>query len=342
MIQAGHGARHEVRELGACDHDRLLALSRTSSTGSERFRVDRAPDFFALGAALGETRYHGVFAEGALVACLAVSEQQRFVAGEVRRVAYVHDVRVAPRMAGRGLLSGLIRALSELYRARFPWVFNTVLGDNPHARAVRAAGARFGAEHLLGESLHVGLPVVRGGRVRYAEVESVPAPVAWHRYLQLSQKRDFAPADRARFMAEPGECLVLRSSERVLAVAKWLDQSRARRIVSSRALELPERLVSSLFALRGAAPLAGKEETLRVAYLSHFAGELAPRRAAEAFADHMARSQPGQHSHVFFGATPAAAAEMRGLGVVQLRSTSFGYGAVPPGLALDFRELSWI
>jgi hypothetical protein len=342
MMTANVATDHEVRELGAADHDRLLALSRTSSTGSERFRVERAPDFFALGAALGHTRYHGVLVDGALVACLAVSEQRRFIAGSPRNVAYVHDVRVLPRWAGRGVLRGLGRVLAYAYRPHFPWFFCTVLGDNPYARAVRAAGAHFGAEQLLGECVHVGLPVVRGQRPGGHHVQRVPAPVAWHHYERLAQRRDFAPADRARFIAEAGECLVLHAGERVVAVAKWLDQSHARRIVASRALDLPERLVSALFTLRGAAPLAGREETLRIAYLSHFASELAPRPAAAAFADFSARAHPGRHSHVFLGVEPTEAHGLQGLGVVTLRSSSFAFGAAPPGLALGFRELSWI
>jgi predicted GNAT superfamily acetyltransferase len=332
----------EVRELGPADHAALVALSRTSSTGSELFRVDRSRDFFALGELLGQTRYHGVLEAGALIACLAVSEQLRFVGGASQAVAYVHDVRVDPRHAGRGVLRRLVQALSEAYRPRFAWLFCTVLGDNPHAAAVRAAGARFGAERLLGETLHVGIPVQRSRAASGLTVERASRVEAWTHYERLARSRDLAPADAARFAREPGECLVLQAGGRVLSVAKCVEQSRARRLVATRALGLPARLLSALLARRGAARLADRGEELRIAYLSHLAGEVDAHEAARAFASFVARAAPGRHSHVFFGVAPHERRRSSRLGVVQLASRTYGYGALPASLSLGFRELSWI
>jgi hypothetical protein len=44
-----------VRALAVGDNEALLALARRRTTGREDFRVDRAPDFFALGRRFGDT-----------------------------------------------------------------------------------------------------------------------------------------------------------------------------------------------------------------------------------------------------------------------------------------------
>lgn len=332
----------EIRELCERDHDALAELALSSNTGSEHFRVDRSRDYFALGHALGDTRFYGLFEESKLIGSLAVSEQLRFVARKVERVAYIHDVRVSPQRTGRGAFGEFVRELARRHAQEFRWVFCSVLDENPHAPAIRKVGARFGTERMLGRCAHVGLPVVNARVPGDLEVSSIPASEAWSHYVRLAAGLDMAPADEARFVAGPAECLAVLKGGQVIAVAKWLDQSRERRILSTRDRSLPETLLSAWLVARGGAPLAKRDEALPIAYLSHFAADSADPSVARALASFMARVSPNRHSHVFLGVAPERARHYRGLGVVHLTSTTFGYGSVPPQLRLAFRELSWI
>jgi len=339
--QAQTRGPREIRQLGERDHDALAALALSSSTGSAHFRVDRSKDYFALGHALGDTRFYGLFEESKLIGSLAVSEQLRFVARKAERVAYIHDVRVSPHRAGRGAFSEFVKELARRHAEEFRWVFCTVLDENPHAPAIRKVGARFGAERVLGHCVHVGLPAV-SVRVSGLDVGHIPASEAWCHYVRLAAGLDMAPADEARFMADSAECLAVLKGGQVIAVAKWLDQSRVRRIISARDRSLPETLLSAWLVAQGGAALAKRDEALPIAYLAHFATSSADPSIARALAAFTARTSPHRHSHVFLGVAPGAARAYRGLGVVHLTSTTFGYGSVPPRLQLAFRELSWI
>jgi len=341
-LQAVTRRPREIRELAERDHDALAELALSSSTGSERFRVDRSDDYFALGHALGDTRFYGLFEDSTLIGSLAVSEQLRFVAKKAERVAYIHDVRVSPERTGRGAFSEFVRELVRRHAQEFRWVFCSVLDENPHAAAIRKVGARFGAERVLGHCLHVGLPVVNARVPGGLDVSRIPASEAWSHYLRLASGLDMAPADEARFMTGAAECLAVLKAGQVIAVAKWLDQSRERRIISARDRSLPETVLSTWLVARGGAPLAKRDEVLPIAYLSHFAGDSTDPGVARALASCMARISPRRHSHVFLGVAPELVRAYRGLGVVHLTSTTFGYGHVPPQLQLAFRELSWI
>lgn len=312
----------QVRELTESDHDALVALAQTSTTGTEKFRVDRSRDYFALGRALGETTYQGLFHDGRLVGCLALSEQVRFLSGSPQHVAYVHDVRVHPDCAGRGLFSHFVRDLARAHTGRFAWIFCSILDDNPFGSVVRRTGAMFGTETFLGRCAHVGLPVAHHEGRSSVHVAQVPRDEAWAMYRRLAAPLDMAPADEARFMTMRGEHLAAFQGKELLGCAVWIDQSRERRIL-----------------------VAGDDATLHelpIAYLSHFVTTRFDVTIAQSMASFMAETFPGRHSHIFFGVDPYYARQYAQIGSVHLTSSTFAYGAAPSHLTPHVWELSWI
>lgn len=150
---AARGSRHEST---------LLALAARTSTGSERFRVDRSGDYFALGRQLADDDAghvsFGAWQGDALVGTAAVAQQARIVDGAPTTVHYVHDLRVRPEARRRGVAAALLRAVGEAGgpNARF---CATVLDDNTHAPQAFARAAIGREPHQLGQTLHVGLPL---------------------------------------------------------------------------------------------------------------------------------------------------------------------------------------
>lgn len=181
-----------VRALDAADNEALLALGRRRTTGRQEFRVDRAPDFFALGRRFGDTTVYGAFRGGALVGSMSVSKQRRFVCGMEVLARYVHDLRTDPD-ADKCALLGLARDVLQTELRSSSWAFATVLSGNPvEAGLVSVMRRMFGCVRPIGTVAHVALA---SGRASALDVAEVDAETGVSLYARWAPRRCFAPAD---------------------------------------------------------------------------------------------------------------------------------------------------
>ena len=118
----------------------LLELATACDTGSDAFRVDRSPEFFALSRALGDSTYYGAFRGDRLVGCFGVTLQKRFLGGDVRDFHYLHDVRVHPEHRGSGIYRCLLGCVFEDAGRRAGWAFATILDSNSRTDLLRGCG----------------------------------------------------------------------------------------------------------------------------------------------------------------------------------------------------------
>ncbi len=313
------------------DHnDAALALADTRTTGGS-YKVDRTPDYFALGERLGRTTTYGAFAGRRLVGSLAVSIQTRFVGGRPAEVPYVHDARVHPEWAGRGVFARLRAAAIEDHLPVCGWGIATMLETNDHDHIVRGTSPRRPGLRVLGHTAHVGFrvrprpaPPAMPGPAAPARVSSAAAaapavvrldPVAaWDRYAALAVQCDFAPADGERFLALDGPCLGVRVAGRLVAVCRIEDQSACRRI-----------------------RFAG--EPVDVGYLSYYAS-VDGIRYDRVLVDWVARHRAGRFAYLFAGMSRADA-DAPG-GDLSFGSTTWIFGPDAPDRRLEHHELSLI
>lgn len=254
----------------------LALLSRTAEApdrARDLFRVDRTPDFFALGRALGETRHYGAFDGGRCVGTLAVSAQRRFLGGQALSLPYVHDVRVDPACRGTRVFARLIEeALQDRPSPASgpPHFFATFLDDGKVAASLPGSLGRRFAMRALGRTRHRGLALFSKRRVDVSPVRALGAEEAWTHYLRLARSCDFAPADEETARAQEGVWWGVMREGEIGAVAKVVDEARVRRFVA-RGPVRGRALVNLLARWRGVPGLPAAGEPARVGYLSHLA-----------------------------------------------------------------------
>jgi hypothetical protein len=331
-----------TRALSRADHAQLLGLSAACDTGSRLFRVDRAPDFFAFGDMLGDTRYHGITHEGALVGCVAVTLQRRFVAGEARGVAYLHDLRVHPAHRVGRVAARLLHDAFQAQRASLTWAFATLLDSNPHQAAiVRLAARHFGQTRLLGRTVHLGLPLLRlGRRSRGLRVEELPEADWETLYLGLAAQRELASAEPSHWRKLDGKYLAAFRGGKLCALSKAVAGDEARRIIVEDTAAFGTRFQRALLAcmLRARLPKAGQR--LSHGYLAFQVGERTDETRA-AFCAHLRCCPQTPWCWVFAGdAAPTTPATPQ-LGVC-FSSSTYAFGDVPSQLNLQAHELTLI
>lgn len=286
-----------VRALGPGDNDallRLLAATPPVNGGRRpRFEVSRSPDFFALPGRSGGSEHLGVFHRGELAGCLGLTTQRRFLRGQPQDLLYVNDLRVHPRHAGSRALWRLIEharaATSGRDAGSAGWAFATVLDENTRANGLLSAPRRLWPQvRPLGRTVHLGVPMFLrqpGDPGRTAELS---AEEAWSGYLRLAAGRDFAPADRARFLAPGGLFLGLRQGGELTAVCKVVDEAPARRFLLG--APLPARLPLALLCRwRGCPRPPRPGEALPLGYLAYLARSAGEQDATDLLA-HLARA----------------------------------------------------
>lgn len=331
-----------TRVLSRADHDELLRLSAACDTGSSLFRVERAPDFFAFGDILGQTRYHGVFHEGALVGCIALTAQRRFIAREIRRVAYLHDLRVHPAHRVARVASQLLDNAFEAEGKSERWAFATLLDSNPHqASIVRYAERHFGRARPLGRTAHVGLPLLRFGARRSAlRVEELSEKEWEESYFERAERRDLASAEPSHWRRLEGRYLAVFRGLDLCALCKAVTSAEARNIVLSAPATVGERVQRALLDCALAVPLPDSGRRLSHGYLAFHVGE-SGADVVTAFHSYIARARELRWSWVFRGDSAAAIHPRHAFGI-RFTSSTFGFGDVPPHLHLQAHELTLI
>ncbi len=330
-----------MRRLDDADNDALLALASTSSTGSDAFRVERSPDFFALGRFLGDPTYLGVFEGETLAGCIGLTRQPRFFEGDVVDMVYVHDLRVDPRFRATGAIVPLLEAAADEHRGG--WTFATVLAGSPHRPSFERRLRRFaGPVSPLGRTVHLGCPLFAAPRpLDGAEVGELPAVEGAATYLRLARDRCLAPAAIERVLAVEGPWLGVAVCGRVMAVAKLVDQSPVRRIVAGPGGGLGA-VLRFASRVRGCPPFPRRGEALEVGYLALYAAEDERAYDLSLFA-HLGRTARARHTYVFRGMDEREAAR-RPLGRLGIRfaSTTYALGRWAEGASLDYHELTLI
>jgi hypothetical protein len=334
--------RPTVRELGTEHGAALLALSGRSTTGSEAFRVDRAPDFFAFGRMLGSTRYFGVFQGGVLCGSIGVSTHRRYVEGQATPVSYVHDLRVDPSQRSPRLSSILLDHAFEAYRASLAWCFATILDSNPHGRfIVRAAERHFRRSRALGHTAHLGRPLFRLRGLAsspYRVREATEREWETH-YTALARATDFASAEPSHWRGRPGIHLIAYRGSELCAVAKAMSETGERRIVlGSSALD--SRLARALSARFLRAPLPAPGEVLPHGHLA-FLIQRPGVEAFDAFRHFLCKRADARWCFVFAGVAAEKAATDRWFGI-RFTSTTYAFGNAPSELRMQAHELTLV
>lgn len=337
----GDGLSFALRRLGPGDNAALLALAATSNTGSEAFRVDRAPDFFAFGRFIGEPAYVGAFDRERLVGCVGLTEQRRYLDGTPTEFTYAHDLRVHPSYHTTRVIVALLDAAASACEGRR--AFATVLDGNPHQASFERRLGRFvGEPRVLGRTVHLGAPVLAPPRpVAGTTVRPLATEEAMGAYRRLASTRVFAPAGLETFERVEGAFLGVVRDGRIVAVSKLLDQSRERRIVA----EEPGWAVAfmrMLARMRGGAPMPRKGEELRVGYLALYAAEDDAHYDASMIA-YVRAIEPRRFAYVFRGMSEMEAASRR-FGPLSLRlsSTTYAFGRWAEGVTLGYHELALV
>lgn len=331
----------ELRGLGAEDNAALLALAATSNTGSEVFRVERSPDFFALGRFLGEPTYLGVFDRELLVGCIGLTKQRRYLGGKPAEFVYAHDLRVHPRYQTTRVIVTLLEAAASACEERR--AFGTVLDGSPHQASFERRLAGFvGEPRVLGRTVHLGASLFAPPElVRGTDVRPLPPEEAMQAYRRLASRRSFAPVELSRFAEAEGEFLGVFRGDRIVAVGKLLDQSPERRIL---AVEpgWAMALMGMLARMRGCAPMPRRGEELLVGYLALYASEDGTPYDASMIA-YVRDRWPKRFAYVFRGMSEDdAAARSFGRLALRLSSKTYGFGRWADGVELGYHELALV
>jgi len=325
--------------LDSFHNDELLALAATSDTGSDAFRVDRGPDFFALARDFGEATYWGASADGRLIGCIGLTRQKRFLGGRSQDLHYIHDLRVHPAHRRSGVSHGLLHRVRDDCSGR--WVFATILDTNGHAPTLTHGGLTLPKARPIGKTVHVGVPLFVPQKGDASRVVCLGAADAWATYASLARAIDFAPADEERFRKGDRAFLGVEVSNVIVAVCKVVDQSASRRFVATKPVTPMSRLLNLTCRLRGRAAFPRPGDALRHAYLAYCVGRPDVDYRSD-FMAYLSRSSDHDFTYVFLGLSKTEAATRRSILDVSLTSTTYAYGQAPGALSFSFHELTLI
>jgi hypothetical protein len=332
---------YTIEPLDRVHNQALLTLSRTTDTGSDLFRVERAPDFFALAEEWGEPRFFGLLRNGELIGCIGITAQYRFLAGRRQRVFYLHDLRVHPAHTGSRAFVRLVQHVMERLREETAWVFGTILDSNRH-RSVLTRGERFFPKAIaIGKTLHLGVPLFWPQPGGWRTVRPLSPDEAWEHYERFARTMDFAFADQERFFRENGEFLGVCTENGVMAVCKVIDQAAVRRLISAKPLPASLRSLNVLCRLRGTPRLPASGEAFAHCYLAFYAARDGNDYRRHFFA-YLSRRRRDEFTYVFTGLPIEASGTYRNPLCIKLSSTTFAYGDVPNDLRLQAHELTMI
>lgn len=103
--------------------------------GAVSVRFEREPDYFLGTTVAGDhcdvlIARHG--SDGVLAAVMVRAERRVFINGEVRHVAYIGQIRIAPRFQGRWLMQRAVLEVAGLRDRTLPYL-GVIAADNPVA-----------------------------------------------------------------------------------------------------------------------------------------------------------------------------------------------------------------
>jgi hypothetical protein len=326
----------DVRTLGAADAGALSSLLATARGVGPR--IDRGADPFAHPLQSGQPIHVGAFQDGRLVAAAGAVPQIRHIGGRPCRTVYVFDVRVAPEARGTFVLGRVLGALRSALAGE-SWCHAVVFAEHPRAGALARGLRWFDAARLLGRTRHVAWPVFLDApwRFRRAHVEEADPEEAATAYFDLARSRDMSPADERRFRA-PGRFFVRRAGRRVVAVGKLVDEAPARRILQDGAPPFGANVLGLIARMRGFADLPGRGKPAALATLAWYASSDDDDPARLAIA---AAATARGATHVCYGVDASRPAPAHPF-ALHFVSHTIGYGAVPPALAMNAHELTWM
>ncbi|USG63438.1 hypothetical protein NDK47_14755 [Brevibacillus ruminantium] len=330
---------YEVKLLGEEDNDALLELAATSDTGNDLFRVDRSPDFFALGKSWGESTYYGLWRKKRLIGCLGTTQMFRFIHGEKVPSIYLHDFRLHPQFTHTRAYYRLVSEVVDQLKQKQEWVYGIVWDSNQHQSSLVRGERLFPEAVSAGQTVHLGMPLFMPLSGDWKSVEEILPEDAWLYYQNWAVHRDFAYADRDRYLDQSGPFLGFRRGGQIEAVTKVVDQTAVRKLIVSRSLPFPLRVLHAPFRLRQAARLPETGEEFHHVYLAHYASVNQKDRRPAFFA-YLSRRYHQQYSYGFAGLSQQEAAPYRHPLAIKLGSSTYVYGSVPRGLTLLAHELT--
>jgi hypothetical protein len=136
--------------------------------GSVSVRFERQPDYF-LGTTIQGDPCHVLIArhvpDGTLAALAVRAERRVWLGGEPCRLAYIGQIRVAPRFQGRWLMQRAALEVSQLHEPGLPYL-GVIATDNPVALGTLTGRRRPGAPEVRRLARLVSLALVVHGRFR--------------------------------------------------------------------------------------------------------------------------------------------------------------------------------
>jgi len=251
-----------LRSALPSDNEALIELTRSSPMISRTGTVyiDRAPDFFALNRARGETRTIVAELGGRPVgyACYVVHDS--LVGGKPMRVASAHDFRVDPSLrrhkVGSKVMAELFQRLAE---AGCDYIYGMVARGNEQATPFTLGGPGWPQFSSGGLFYNFMLqPFYRPPRTRYqiepARAEDVPEIVELinthysdHNFAPLYTQETFNTMLSSCVGYDIGDLFVARDHGAIVAVLGVWEQSQAKGIVLLRL----NPMLSLIFRLSG-------------------------------------------------------------------------------------------
>jgi hypothetical protein len=136
---------------GPDDEPELRALvGSLAMPGAVSVRFEREPDYF-LGTTIQGEPCDVLIArhepDGALAGLVVRAERRVFINGEDARIAYIGQIRIAPRFQGRWLMQRAVLEVAQLRDPALPW-FGVIATDNPIARGTIAGRRPPGAPQI--------------------------------------------------------------------------------------------------------------------------------------------------------------------------------------------------
>jgi hypothetical protein len=273
------------------DVRRLLADNATD--GWIRLSLEREPDAFAAAAIMGQ--YHGTIIardrrSSAPVGMCEWSARGSYIDGEVRLLAYLGALRVAPPFRHRlGVIKGGFEAVRRLLHRQpaTPYALTAIAAENTAALRLLGANLPGMPSYRVLEAFstfalrprHAGSSPVR---VERAAKDDVPAIAV--RLARSYREYQFAPAWSARDLTDPVRCnglqaedfLVVRRGPGIAGcIALWDQGAFKQTVVRGYAgrLGIVRPLANLAGPMIGLPRLPAVGEPLRQVYLSHVAVE---------------------------------------------------------------------
>jgi ribosomal protein S18 acetylase RimI-like enzyme len=137
-----------IRRARPQDNAALLSLFRSCPMAADiSLRIDRDPDFFALGRARGDSETLLVEEGDGAVGCVSTWRRRGWLGGAPADIGYFGDLRIHPRYRRRGIAAGLGRAALDRLPERPAAVYLTTTAAGN--RAADALLARFAAGSVI-------------------------------------------------------------------------------------------------------------------------------------------------------------------------------------------------